>query len=75
MPLLFRKKIIQTNLSLFGLINGPSSPFVTLKDFRSISSDKLLSLKELYELDIHLISDQKILTYLELKLWKIHKMI
>jgi putative glycosyltransferase (TIGR04372 family) len=59
MPLLFRKKIVQTNLSLFGLINGPSSPFVTLKDFRSISSGKLLSLKELFELNIHLISDQK----------------
>jgi putative glycosyltransferase (TIGR04372 family) len=59
MPLLFRKKIIQTNLSLYGLINGPSSPFVTLKDFRSISSYKLLSLRELFELGIHLISDQK----------------
>ena len=59
MPLLFRKKMIQTNLSLFGLVNGPSSTFVTLKDHRYIASDKLLSLKELFELGIHLISDQK----------------
>jgi putative glycosyltransferase (TIGR04372 family) len=58
-PLLFRKRIVQTNLSLFGLINGPSSTFVTLKDYRYISSGKLLSFKELFELGIHTISDQK----------------
>jgi putative glycosyltransferase (TIGR04372 family) len=59
MPLLFRKKIIQTNLSLFGLINGPSSTLVTLKDHRDIASGKLLSLKELVELGVQSISDQK----------------
>lgn len=59
MPLLFRKKIVQTNLSLFGLINGPSSTLVTLKDHRDIASGKLLSINELVELGIHSISDQK----------------
>ena len=59
LPLLFRKKIIQTNLSLFGLINGPSNTLVTLKDHRDIASGKLLSFGELVGLGIHLISDQK----------------
>jgi hypothetical protein len=58
-PLLFRKKIVQTNLSLFGLIEGPSSTIVTLKDHRCIASGRLLSLGELVSLGIHRISDQK----------------
>ena len=58
-PLLFRKKIVQTNLSLFGLINGPSNTLVTLKDYRCISSGELLSLNDQLKLGIHLISDQK----------------
>ena len=58
-PLLFRKKIVQTNLSLFGLIEGPSSTIVTLKDHRCIANGRLLSLEELVRLGIHRISDQK----------------
>ena len=58
-PLLFRKKIIQTNLSLFGLINGPPSTVVMLKDHRYISSGKLLSLGELVGLGVHRITDQE----------------
>lgn len=58
-PVLFRKKIVQTNLSLFGLIAGPSLTIVTLKDYRCISSGTLLSLKELVKLGVHRITDQK----------------
>lgn len=58
-PVLFRKKIIQTNLSLFGLIKGPPFTIVTLKDYKLIASGQLLTLTELVKLGIHRISDQK----------------
>jgi putative glycosyltransferase (TIGR04372 family) len=58
-PFLFRKKIVQTNLSLFGLVAGPPFTIATIKDYRLIKNDKLLTLAELVKLGIHRISDQK----------------
>jgi putative glycosyltransferase (TIGR04372 family) len=58
-PVLFRKKIVQTNLSLFGLSFGPSFTIATLKDYRLMKSGKLLTLADLVNLKIHKVSDQK----------------
>ena len=57
-PLLFQRKIVQTNLSLHGYFSGPSSTLFLLKHHRCLKSGQLLTFRQLIDLGIQEITDQ-----------------
>jgi len=57
-PLLFQKKIVQTNLSLHGYFSGPSSTVFLLKHHKHLRSGQLLTLRQLIDFGIHKITKQ-----------------
>lgn len=64
---LFRKPMLQTNLSLFGLFDSTPGVIVTLKKYVNSRDDKL-TLRELMDLGVHNITDQKDLDLLGIRI-------
>ena len=58
LPVLFRKKIVQTNISYFALFAGPSGTLVAPKFLYSEERNRYLELSEILREGLHKLTDQ-----------------